>query len=66
MTLNIMWKDKNCDIEIQNSQFPLEPSNFKPTLVVGGLLKLRYRTNRSQIRKEDGRIDFHSENQQNH
>ena len=38
------------------------PSNFKPALVVGGLLELQYRANRSQIRKEDGRIDFPSEN----
>ena len=62
---NVLIGYKDLHTQTQNS-FRSTLSSFKPALVVGGLLKLRYRANRSQIRKEDGRIDFPSENQQNH
>ena len=48
---------KDFHTQTQNS-LRSTPSSFKPALVVGGLLKLRYRANRLQIRKEDWRIDF--------
>ena len=67
MTLNILWKNKVQDFhtETQNS-LRSTLSSFKPALVVGGLLKLRYRAKRSQIHKEDRCVDFHNENQRNH
>ena len=69
MTLNILRMNKNLGFhtQTQNNQnsLRLTPSSIKPALVAGGLLKLRYRANRSEIRKDDGHIDFPSENQRN-
>ena len=59
MMLNILRRNKTRDFHTQTqNSLCSTPSSFKPALVVGGLLKLRYRVNRSQIRKEDGRMTF--------